>query len=232
VHKFAPDGKPLAHWAITGADGTPLTDGAAMLLRQDHLEILDAATADLIELDLSGKLTGRTHLCECFRPRALAPAAGGNYWVADTGNNRLLKITPGGAQIKQLGEKGSAPGQFVEPAGVWEATNGTLYVADIGNARVQSFTADGQPLAAWPVGTSVARDGNRVVADSAGNVLVSVEARQALVLYDARGHELQQWLFRHPDAQLQPTSLAPAGGNSFLVLYLRAGLAALFTPGQ
>src|SRR5262249_21039956 len=205
---------------------------SAMLVQNNQVLILDAAGGDLLAYDLSGKPAGHTHLCDCFYPRGLALARDGNYWVADTGNNRVIKVSATRAVVQTVGQKGTGPGQFTEPSGVWESPQGVLFVADIGNGRVQSLkAADGTPIAAWSVGGSVARDGNRVAGDSAGHVLVSEAAAAAGVLYDDHRHELGPWQCAPKGATLTPQGLG-AAGDRFVVLYLNGGVGAVFTPGK
>ncbi|MDQ2806565.1 MAG: PA14 domain-containing protein, partial [Chloroflexota bacterium] len=229
IHKFGPDGKTLTSWAVLNKDGKPLTEGSDMFLRDGQLHVLDAGTSDLLAYSLDGQPGDRLHLCECFNPRSITPSADGNYWLADTGNNRLVKISPAGKQITTLGEKGNNPGQFAEPAGVSESSDGTLYVADNGNHRIQSFSAQGSPLAHWDVGESIARDGDRVLAEPGGTVLVSQVAGQALVRYDKSGKELGRWVYTRNGAVLIPGVLAPAK-DGVLVLLLRDNVAGVFAP--
>ncbi|HMA33960.1 MAG TPA: PA14 domain-containing protein, partial [Chloroflexia bacterium] len=230
VHKFSPASQEIASWPVVDASGQPLAEGSALLVQGTQVQVLDAATSDLLAYDLVGKPAGRTHLCDCFSPRGIAPARDGNFWVADTGNNRVLEVRPDGHLVQTLGTKGAGPGQFSEPASVWESPQGVLFVADIQNGRVQSLGPDRQPLAAWPMGASVARDGNRLSGDPAGTVLVTQADGPAVVRYDAHGKELGRWVYQHGGQPRTPSGIAPAGAGAFLVLYLDDGLAALFTP--
>src|SRR5207248_1097490 len=137
-----------------------------MAVKDGKLLALDASTSELIHYNLDGTGGGRTTLCVCFFARGMSIASDGNFWVTDTGGNRVLKIDPSGKVLATLDNgKGASPGQFLEPAGAWQAPDGTLYVSDVSNKRVQSFTPDLKPIAAWPMGRSTPRDGNRVVAD-------------------------------------------------------------------
>lgn len=229
IHQFGPDGKALTTWDVLGKDGKPLTEGSDMFLRDGRLYVLDAGASDLLVYSLDGKAGDPLHLCECFNPRSITPSADGTYWLADTGNNRLVKISPAGKTITTLGAKGSSPGQFAEPAGVSEGSDGTLYVSDNGNHRIQSFSAQGSPLAQWDVGESIARDGDRVLAESGGTVLVSQVAGQALVRYDKAGKELGRWIYNRNGVVLIPAVLAPAK-DGVLVMLLRDNVAAVFAP--
>ena len=92
-------------------------------------------------------------------PRSLAFDPGGNLWVADTGNHRILRFSAAslGAQapvaadtvIGQKDFSGYAPdggnpvsgSAFDQPAGITFDAQGNLYVADFNNTRVLEFSA-------------------------------------------------------------------------------------------
>ena len=82
----------------------------------------------------------------------MALDAQGNVYVADSGNNRIQKLSPNGQPLQQWGIYGAESGQFSRPAGVAVDAQGNMYVVDEGNNRIQKLATDGQPLAQW--GTS------------------------------------------------------------------------------
>jgi DNA-binding beta-propeller fold protein YncE len=220
---------------VLDAQGNPLTEISAIITTEGRVTLLDSASSTLISYSPEGEELGRLPLCQCFYPRGASIAPDGNLWVADTGLGRVIKVTPEGALIRTLGERGSDAGQFFEPAGVWEAPGGTVYVADVGNARVQSFDAEGKPLAHWPIGTSQARDGSRVVATSEGNVLVTQQQTQVIVLYDPRGKELGRWTYDAGRGAQAPSIIVPAGPGEdgsprYLVLFPFNATAVVFAP--
>lgn len=230
VHKLDPQGKETASWDVKDKDGKALTEGSAITVLGERVLVLDSATSEAIRFSLDGTPEGSTVLCSCFFARAMAPAGDGNIWVADTGNNRVLKVAPEGGQKTARGEKGSGPGQLFEPAGVWQAPDGTLYVADISNGRVQTFGPDLSPLKTWPIGLSVPRDGNRLTGDAAGNVLVTQSEGRAVVMYNKDGTELSRWVHTREGAAVTPSGIAPSGNGNFVVLYPGANLVAIFKP--
>jgi hypothetical protein len=65
--------------------------------------------------------------------------------VADTGNYRIQKFTPGGLFLNKWGSFGSDSGQFDGPTGLALSPNGNIYVADTINQRIQVFTPVSTP---------------------------------------------------------------------------------------
>jgi tripartite motif-containing protein 71 len=80
--------------------------------------------------------------------RAIAHDRAGFVYVADTANNRVVKLTANLEFVSAWGTRGTAAGQFVQDYGiaVGELADGTdgVYVADgAGGGRVQLFTTGG-----------------------------------------------------------------------------------------
>ena len=86
---------------------------------------------------------------EYNRPGALALDAAGDVYVADTANNRIVKLSPEGAPLAEWGSRGSTDGRFRSPTGVAVDAAGRVYVLDGENNRVQVFDAGGRMLEKW-----------------------------------------------------------------------------------
>ncbi|MBX3015302.1 MAG: TIGR03663 family protein [Caldilineaceae bacterium] len=87
-----------------------------------------------------------------FGPRGLAMGADGNLLVADTGNKRIIKFTPDGQLVQQIGGGGVIGGRFEEPVGIAVSpVDGTIFVADTWNHRIQKLSPALEFIAEWPV---------------------------------------------------------------------------------
>ncbi|MFM7198809.1 MAG: hypothetical protein ACKO2D_13145 [Chloroflexota bacterium] len=69
--------------------------------------------------------------------------AQGFVWIADTGNNRVLKFTADGTFVAQLGTP-DGPAKLNAPEGIYVTPQGDIWVADRGNGRLVQFTATGE----------------------------------------------------------------------------------------
>ena len=130
----------------------------------------------------------------------------GNVYVADTGNNKIRKITTGGmvSTLAGTGAYGAIAGAgasatFAAPYGVAVDTSGNVYVADTGNNKIRKITPGGMVVSTlagtrasgaidgagasaiftYPSGVAVDTSGNKIyVADVNNNKIRKIDVQQ------------------------------------------------------
>lgn len=173
IRKIAPDGQVST---LAGAAGSPgRTDGPAATARffnpvgialdaAGTLYVTDTGNHTIRRIGPDGQVStlagtpgapgstdGAGPAARFNQPHALAVAADGTLYVADTGNHTVRRITPAGAVSTLAGTAGAAgtedgPGaaaRFRNPYGLAVTTSGTLVVADNGNHTVRHITPEG-----------------------------------------------------------------------------------------
>ncbi len=138
------------------------------------------------------------------KPRGIAFAPDGSFYVADSQNHRIQHFDADGNFINMWGEYGDSSfadlpgGIFYEPWGVAVAPDGSVYVSDTWNHRIQKFDADGNFITKWgyygqgelpeafwgPRGIDV---------DADGRVYVSDTGNKRIVIFDENGNFITQF---------------------------------------
>ena len=137
-------------------------------------------------------------------PRGVAVDADGNVYIADTGNDRIMKVAPGGAMTLVAGGGATSPlvpglatdAMLDGPRGVAVDADGNVYIADSGNDLIEKVALDGMlsvvagggatsPLDSGPAtqmqlsdpgGVAVDGQGNVYIADTGNNLVEEVDA--------------------------------------------------------
>ncbi len=152
-----------------------------------------------------------------FQPNAICVDAGGNLYVADDANSRVLKFPPGSnsatnATVVAGGNgAGKAANQLVNPVSVFVDASNDLYVVDDFNDRVQKFPSNSTSSTnAITVagGNDYGSKANQfngpasVFVDKAGNIYVD----------DAANNRIQKF---PPNSTSATDGVTIAGGNGF-----------------
>jgi len=72
-----------------------------------------------------------------------------NFYVSDSGWNRIFKFTSHGEYIRSIGSEGQGPGEFLADPGLFPllisfGNDGNLYVNDVKNRKISIFTPNGK----------------------------------------------------------------------------------------
>src|SRR5687767_13042400 len=217
---LAGDGSPLFRETTLAGDGSPLfrdhqqaaqagfadpfgiavaADGTVYLSDAGESNRIRKITREGVVTTLAGGSEGFADgvgpAARFHTPSGIALDANGNLYVADTGNNRIRKVTPEG-QVSTVAGGGTAgnadgPGEqarFNGPMGVAVDPNGNIFVADAYNDSLRRISPEGivstvsggvmpglvddsAALFDTPCGIVVAPDGTIIVADTGNDRL-------------------------------------------------------------
>ena len=143
-------------------------------------------------------------------PRGIAMDADGNFWVADTENDRLQKCGTEGDLLQVMGKAGSGEGEFHSPSAVAVSPKGNIVVADTDNRRIQVFSPKGLFLGAFgrpgsqkgqfeePVGVAIDGAENIYVVDRENNRIAKFDNTGTL-LWEAGKAGKQDGEFAAPE---------------------------------
>jgi sugar lactone lactonase YvrE len=125
-----------------------------------------------------------------YQPNDVLTLPNGDILVAEghsdapNTSHRIVRFDRTGKYLGQFGQRGSGPGEFMQPHGLALAPDGTLIVADRSNNRVQILTTDGKFVREFhsfsrPSGVAVDKSGTLYVADSeSGSVTRDPQTKQ------------------------------------------------------
>jgi len=106
-------------------------------------------------------------------PTSVAVSGSGGVFVADSGNDRIVKMNRAGVRRQILGKRGGGQVEFRNPRGVTVEPGGAIFIADTGNYRIQRLYPSGAYQTEWgSQGTGVGyfRNPNGVTIDGSGDL--------------------------------------------------------------
>ena len=153
----------------------------------------------------------------------------GNVWVADKGNNKVLKLSQDGRLLQTIDHAGSKSDHFNCPDGLSVSPEGLVYICDSGNHRVTVHDEEGMFLFAFgskgsgpvcfdePRDVTFGSDGLVYVTDG-GNSRVRVRSKEGSFQRDFK-------------TKYSPTSIAATGDNHLLITSHASNTVMVYTLG-
>src|SRR5258708_8842800 len=195
VVRLGGDSTPLSEIGGPGAlGGATLAGNAAVAVSpvSHGVYVADTGHNRILVFGADGRLLGRwgagggngaagSGPGSCDHRPALAIDGAGDIDVADTGNDRIVRLDPSGNVIAEWGATGGGDGRFRSPNGVGVDGAGNVYVLDGENNRVQVFDESGHYKWRWgsrgigvgqfsqAAGLAVGCEGSVYVADTNNN---------------------------------------------------------------
>ena len=133
-----------------------------------------------------------------YGPASLAVDKNGYLIVANTLQNRVMKISADGMVLKSIGKKGAAPGDFHLPGGIAIDPDGFIYTVDQTELRIQKFNDDLEFLTTWPSPSPGPPSGtgfqySELAVDLEGNILLADFHGNTIYKFNADGALIKQW---------------------------------------
>jgi sugar lactone lactonase YvrE len=116
-------------------------------------------------------------------PKGLALDLSGTLYIADTGNNRILKVVAGATTATVFTISGlSSPSTLSSPNQLTVDSAGNLYIADTGNSRIvevspsgsASVLSTGSYTLSGPLGIAVDTSGDVFISDTGNNRVIEL----------------------------------------------------------
>ena len=146
----------------------------------------------------AGLSNGTGESVQFNNPIGVAVDEGGNVYVADSDNNRIRKLTPGGKVNTLAGKKrGFLDGQggealFRDPVDIAIDKEGNVYVADQGNHSIRKISPGGVVTTLAGGGTAGYSDGAGKSARFNGPQGVAVDKRGTVYVSDTENNRIRR----------------------------------------
>ena len=196
------------------------------LMQQSLLRVQDMVTAgktaDYGPVVAVGWRQG-TKPGELMGPLGIAIDRSGDIYVADSGNNRIVKYSTGGVAKKAWGKQGMGRGELVYPTAV--AVNSQNEIVVVDRVHVQRFPPEGEVVAAWGKGGTGDGELNRplgLAVDAQNYIYVADTGNNRVQKFDLNGRFVAKWGSAGTgDGQMMgPVSVAVNNKGNIFVLEL------------
>ncbi|HEX3910006.1 MAG TPA: NHL repeat-containing protein [Solirubrobacteraceae bacterium] len=192
---------------LTGPRGLAL-DPSGGLLISDTVGSRVELFAPLSDAYVGQWITADGHRSSFAKPSGIGVEPGGNVYVADQGNERIVHLWGDGTYLSEIGGAGNIGGAQLNGADAVAVAphSGRTYVADAGHNRVLVYGREGKLLARWGAGGGGGAASNAPgafnhpsgvavssVAPGEEIIFVADKGNDRIVKLDANGNVLREW---------------------------------------
>jgi len=138
-------------WPLPPEGATLPTPRSLATGLNDEIATLDTAGRVII-YSAEGALKRQWHMLDVKvgKPEGIVVLHDGRVVVCDTHYHRIVWFDADGNWLKNIGQKGEGPSEFIYPVGLCKDPNENLYICEYGgNDRIQKFTREGEWLASF-----------------------------------------------------------------------------------
>ncbi len=220
IMRFDPSGHLLSEWGPRFGE-TTLAEPAGVAAQGNTVYVVDRGTPRILRLDAAGGLQAALSLeaMGTYGLNGLAADLAGTLYVADTGRNRIMVISPTGQLVRQVGHSGSDLGGLTQPWMLAFAPDGSLFIADWENSRIERWSTQFEATDAWSTGFHP----SGIAVDQVGRLFVPDTDRRRVEVYSAQGAVLGEiGIPGSPPLEVAPRQVA-VGRTDRLALYVLGG---------
>jgi sugar lactone lactonase YvrE len=201
----------LQDLAVEGTDTLYVAEGGAHRIGRVTVDASGQETYTVIAGSTSsGFANGDGATARFSTPSAIVTGAPGELFIADTGNNRIRKLTIdslGVVNVTTIAGSGAATfadgdattARFKAPQGLCRAADGTLFVADSTNNRIRKVVIDGSGgvtvTTVAGTGAPGGADGPGASATFSAPEAIAVAADGTLYVADTANHKIRRITF-------------------------------------
>jgi sugar lactone lactonase YvrE len=227
VDRLDSAGNLLETWPQADAAESPLTEPADVTIgSQGDVYVLDKkGTVYRLEQEGSVTLTIDTSSLGTYGPSSLVlDEDRGRFYVADTGQGRVLVIGTDGTLIDAWGDGDDEGLSFDQPAALALDSEGNVFVAELGTQRIRRFSPEGTVIADWRPKVQV----TDLATDPDDRVYVLSNERPLMLVYDAQGKALGEVKTPLEELALPPLRAIASAGPGELIVGAESSLARVF----
>ena len=192
-------------WGITSSDSEE--DSLIWILDSGNGWVYRIFSPDQFDEDVD------TAQYQVYNPKGLAIDRFGDFYIADTGNSRILKIDKNGKLVSEWGQYGERKNELKEPKGII-IIDDLLYILDSLNGRLVQYDLNGNLVGSWNIYT----ESNWIAKDPDNRIYVISSNSNMIQVFDKQGQLISNFTSTSIMADLEQVSLISFTSDGRMVI--------------